>query len=30
MWENGTYRTLHRKHFGVDPDPEFKIYPWKA
>jgi polar amino acid transport system substrate-binding protein len=30
MWEKGTYRTLHRKHFGTDPDPEFTIYPWKA
>jgi len=29
MWEDGTYKTLHRKFFGLDPDPEFKIYPWK-
>ncbi|MBI2526445.1 MAG: transporter substrate-binding domain-containing protein [Candidatus Rokubacteria bacterium] len=29
MWEDGTYKALHRKHFGVDPDRELKIYPWK-
>lgn len=29
MWEDGTYKALHRKHFGADPDPDFKIYPWK-
>ncbi|HET8577611.1 MAG TPA: transporter substrate-binding domain-containing protein [Methylomirabilota bacterium] len=29
MWEDGTYKALHRRHFGVDPDPELKIYPWK-
>jgi polar amino acid transport system substrate-binding protein len=29
MWEDGTYKALHRKHLGTDPDPELRIYPWK-
>lgn len=29
MWEDGTYKAIHRKHLGVDPDPELRIYPWK-
>jgi polar amino acid transport system substrate-binding protein len=29
MWEDGTYAELHRKFFGIDPDPSFVIYTWK-
>src|SRR5882724_2913700 len=29
MWEDGTYKAIHRKLLGVDPDPDLRIFPWK-
>lgn len=29
MWEDGTYKAVHRKLFGVDPDHDLRIFPWK-
>jgi polar amino acid transport system substrate-binding protein len=29
MWEEGTYKAVHRKLFGIDPDSELRIFPWK-
>src|SRR4030095_5793909 len=29
MWDDGTWRKLHQKHFGADPEPGFIIYNWK-
>jgi hypothetical protein len=29
MWEDGTYKAIHRKLLGVDPDSDLRIFPWK-
>ena len=29
MWEDGTYKAIHKKLLGVDPDPDLRIFPWK-
>ena len=29
MWEDGTYKAVHKKLLGVDPDPDLRIFPWK-
>lgn len=28
FFEDGTYAKVYREHFGADPDPSFKVYPW--
>lgn len=29
MWQDGSYAAAYRENFGVDPNPELKIYPWR-